>query len=291
MDGNTPGGFNSIGGVSEKELRWSQWWVDHRDQVRKAGIGVFVAFDAILMCVGLWGFIDWLALGGVKEEQAIRQMTSSSYGRSEGISLEEVQVGAPIVLPAGTGKIDILVPVENHNQRFWAELQYRLVVGGTELPLRTAFVLPGQAKYLAELAASTENGSSVEVKVEKRIWHRATTVGDLDQQAFADTRLNIQGENAVFKPSDPLATSPSSSAAFTLANHTAFSYYDVGILVLLYRGDAIVGVNEVQVDQLTAGERKPMEIFWYQTLPQVTKVEVVPDINIYDPGVYRKPGA
>ena len=38
MDGNTSGGFNSIGGTTESELRWSQWWVDHRDRIRKVGI-------------------------------------------------------------------------------------------------------------------------------------------------------------------------------------------------------------------------------------------------------------
>lgn len=285
------GDYESVGGVSGQQLRWSQWWLDHRDQVRKVAVGIFAGFDAILLIIGIWGITDWLALGGIKEEQAIRQMTSASYGQVQGITLEEVQIGAPIVLPAATGKIDVLIPVENRNMNFWAELEYRLVVGGAEQPLQTAFILPSQAKYLTGLSLSTENGSSVEVKIENRVWHRAVTVGGVDQQAFADTRLNIVGENAVFKPSDPLATSPSSSAAFTLANHTAFSYYDVGLLVLLYRGDAIVGANRIQVDQLAAGAKKPMEIFWYQSLPQVTKVEVVPDMNIYDPGIYRKPGA
>lgn len=285
------GEYESVGGVSGQQLRLSQWWLDHRDQVRKTLIGVFAAFDATLIGIGAWGFTDWLALGGIREERAIRQMTGASYGQFPATVLEEVQIGAPIVLPADTGKVDILTSVENRNANFWAELQYRLVVGGAELPLRAAFVLPGQAKYLVELSASTADGSTAEVRVERRIWHRVVTAGGLDPRSFADTRLNIQGENAVYTPSDPLATSPSSSAAFTLANHTAFSFYDVGVLVLLYRGDAIVSVNRIQVDQLPAGARKPVEIFWYQSLPQVTKVEVVPDINIYDPGVYRKPGA
>lgn len=280
----------SVGGVSGQELGWSLWWVDHREQIRKIGIALFVALDAILIGIGLWGFTDWLAFGGLNEEQAVRQMTSSAYGQFAALSLEEVQIGAPIVLPGTTGKIDILVPVENRNARYWTELHYRLVVGGTELPLRTAFVLPGQSRYLAELSASTEHGSSVELKVERRLWHRAITAGDLDQQAFAETRLNIQGENAVYKQADPQATSPSSSASFTLVNHTAFNFYDVGVLVLLYRGDAIVGVNRIQADQLQSGDRKPMEIFWYQALPQVTKVVVAPELNIYDPSVYRKPG-
>lgn len=284
------GGFNSVGGVTESELRWSEWWVNHREQVRKVGIGIFVAFDVVFVLIGLWGFTDWLALGGLKEEQAIRQMTGPNYARFGGIGLEEVQVGAPFVLPGASGKVDILAPIENRNERFWAEVEYRFVVGGIEQPSLVTFVLPGQAKYLTYLGAPAESGGSVELKIESRLWHRAGTFGAESQQALYDTRLNIVAENPVFTPADPLATTPTSSAKFTLANHTAFGYYDVDLLVLLYRGDAIVGVNKIRVDRLQAGENKPMEIFWYQILPQVTRVEAVPDINVYDESVYRAVG-
>ncbi len=282
--------LGSVGGMSGQELRWSQWWVDHRAQARRVAVGLFIAVDAILIGIGVWGFTDWLAFGGFQEELAIRQMTSAGYGAGQSPVLEEVRIGAPIVLQGGIGKIDILVPVENLNARHWAELRYRLVVGGSELPAQSAFILPGQASYLTTLSVSTEKGAGVEVKVEKRLWHRATSAGGLDLQAFAATRLNIAGENAVFKPADPQAPTAASGASFVLANHTAFNYYDVGVRVLLYRGDAVVGINEVRVDRLQAGERKPMEIFWYQALPQITKVEVVPVINIYDPSAYGKPG-
>lgn len=283
------GGFESVGGVTESELRWSEWWVNHRDQVRKGAIGVFIAFDAVLLLIGLWGFADWLALGGLKEEQAIRQMTGPNYGRFAGVGLQEVQLGAPFVLPGASGKIDILAPIENRNERFWAEVEYRFVVGGVELPSLETFVLPGQAKYLAYLGAPADGGASVELKIERRLWHRAGTFGAESQQAVYDTRLDIRAENPVFVPSDPLATTPVSRADFTLANHTAFGYYDIDLLVLLYRGDAVVGVNTLRVDRLDAGERRDMQLFWYQVLPLVSRVEIVPDINIYDESVYRSP--
>ncbi len=281
-------GYESAGARSENALRWSQWWLDHRERVRKIGLGLFIAADVLLVGYGFWGFIDWLALGGVKEEVMIRQMTSPDYGRYEGLSLEEVQVGAPIVLPGGSGKLDLLAPVENHNANFWAELDYHFVVGGTAQPLLHAFILPGQAKYLVQLGAPSDAGGSVELKIEKRVWHRADLRGETSE-VFAATRLNLYATNPVFTPSDPLATTPSSSAQFTLANDTAFGYYDVDLLVLLYRGDAIVGANQLTVDSLAAGERKPLQLFWYQTLPQVTKVEVVPSVNAFDPAVYQAP--
>lgn len=285
------GGLNSIGGVTESELRWSDWWVNHRDQVRKAAIGVFIAVDVALLGFGLWGFADWLALGGLKEEQAIRQMTGPNYARFGGVGLQEVQVGAPFVLPGGVDKVDILAPIENPNTLFWAEVEYHFVIGGVEQSSLRTFVLPGQAKYLVHLGAPAASGSGVELKIDRRLWHRAGTFGADSLQSVYDTRLDVRGENPVFVPADPLATTPVSSAKFTLANHTAFGYYDVDLLVLLYRGDSIVGVGKVSVDRIAAGEKRPMELFWYQLLPQVTKVEVVPDINIYDESVYRAPGA
>lgn len=290
MAGNTSGGLNSVGGVSESELRWSEWWVNHRDQVHRIGIGFFVAVDVALLGFGVWGFTDWLAIGGLKEEQAIRQMTSANYGRFGGVGLQEVQIGAPFTLPGGAGKIDILAPIENPNGYFWAEVDYHFIVGGVEQQSLTTFVLPGQVKYLIHLGAPSDSGASVELKVDRRLWHRAGTFGADSLQSLFETRLDIRAENPVFTPSDPLATTQVSSAKFTLANHTAFGYYDVNLLVLLYRGDSVVGVNTLSVARLQAGEKRPMELFWYQILPQVTRVEVVPDINIYDEGVYRSPG-
>lgn len=281
---------NLIGGVTESELRWSEWWVNHRELVHRARVGIFIAVDVVLICIGIWGFADWLALGGLKEEQAIRQMTGPNYGRFGGVGLQEVQIGAPFVLPGASGKVDILAPIENPNATFWAEVEYRYVIGGVEQPSLTTFVLPGQVKYLVHLGAPSDAGSGVELKVERRSWHRAGTFGADTLQSLFETRLNIVAENPVFIPSDPLATTPVSTARFTLANHTAFGYYDVDLLVLLYRGDSVVAVNTLRVDRLAAGEKRTMEQFWYQILPQVTRVEVVPDINIYDEGVYRQPG-
>lgn len=281
------GGFESAGAASEKELHWSGWWVDHREAVRKAGLGLFIAVDAALMIFGLWGFVDWLALGGVKEEQAIRQMTGPDYGRFGGVGLEEVQLGAPFVLPSGSGKSDILASIENRNEGFWAEIEYRFIIGGVEGSVRKTFVLPGQTKYLADLGGPEASGAGVELKIERRLWHRAGLLGAESRQALYETRLNVAAENPVFKPSDPSATSPVSSSSFKLVNGTAFGYYDVDLLVLLYRGDSVVGVNKIRVDRLPAGASRPIDLFWYQTLPAVSRVEVMPEINIYDEGIYE----
>ena len=76
-------------------------------------------------------------------------------------------------------------------------------------------------------------------------------------------------------------------SVFSLSNDTAFSYYDVGLFVLLKRGSAIVGVNKTTLSTLNSGEETDVTVNWFGTLPSVSQVEVIPELNIFDLGVYK----
>lgn len=277
-------------GFTGSELKWSLWWIDHKDTVKRIGVTLFIVFDVILISIGAWGIFDWLALGGVNEERAIRQLTSPGYAQlGFGAPAREVRFDAPIVLSLPDSRYDVIIPVQNENADFWVELEYRVVIGGEETPPRRDFVLPGQSKFLTELGVRREGSpGSVELRVEKREWHRIDAHEISNYQAFADARLNIEAVNPVFTPA---VGEEGSKTSFGLRNRSAFSYYDVGLLVLLYRGDTLVGVNKVRFDELRAGAAEDVELFWFQTIPQVTRTEVVPDINILDPDAYQPPGS
>lgn len=277
-------------GFSGQELRWSLWWIDNRDKLKKLGIIAFIALDALLISIGAWGFLDWLAIGGISEERAIRQLTSPTYAQLGGkIDLREVTFGTPIVLSLPDSKYDIIIPVENHNPRYWVELSYRVVIGGEESPLRETFVLPGQSKLLAELGLERRAGpGQVELKVEERSWHRVDAHEVPDLETWSESRLAIEMSDAEFVAAP--TGEKGGVSRFTLSNDTAFSYYDGEVLVFLYRGSALVGANKVRLDQLLSNDSRDMEIYWYQPLPQITRTEVQFDVNIFDPDVYRPVG-
>lgn len=294
MDDKNFGGVELPNALSEKDLRRSYWWVTHRERVTKIAFGLFIALDVLLVGYGAWGFIDWLAVSGAGEDRAIRQMTLPAYGKFGGIGeVRELRFEEPAVFTVPGGRYDIIALVQNENPRHWAELTYRFSVGGEETPERTAFVLPGQAKYLTELGykkeASEAGAGSVELKVLRRAWSRIDAHEIPDYESFAAKRLALEVVNPAFFPAIPGTSVPVSRTTFTLANRSAFSYYDIDVLVLLYRGEAVVAANKIRVNRLRAGESRPTELFWYQPLPQVTRVEVVPDINILDPDVYKAP--
>jgi len=275
-------------GMSGRELKWSLWWIDHEDAVKRIGVILFVVVDIVLVSIGAWGMLDWLAFGGVSEERAIRQLTSLEYAQL-GIAApaREIQFGAPIVLSLPDSRYDVVVPVENENANLWAELEYRFIIGGEETPPLHDFVLPGQAKFLVGLGIRREGSpGTVELRVEKREWHRLDGHEIPNYEAYAAVRLNIEAVNPVFLPA---TGQEGSKTSFALRNRSAFSYYDTDLLVMLYRGDTLVGVNKIRLAELNAGAGENMELFWYQTIPQVTRTEVIPYINILDPDAYQPP--
>ncbi len=293
MDDKNFGGVELPNSLSEKELRWSYWWVTHRDRLTKIGVGLFIALDVLLVGYGAYGFLDWLALSGAAEDRAIRQLTSPAYGKFGGLGeARELRFEEPIVFSVPGDRFDVIALAQNDNPRYWAELTYRFSVGGELTPERKAFLLPGQAKYLSELGFKKEEGGgsgSVELNVLRRVWHRLDAHEVPDYEVYAAKRLALEALNPAFFPASSGASVPVSRTTFTLANRSAFSYYDIDVLVLLYRGDAVVGANKVRVSRLRAGESRPTELFWYQSLPQVTRTEVIPDINILDPNAYKAP--
>ena len=276
-DVNVPGGF------SGKELGWSLWWLDNRGKVKRAGVIAFIVFDILLLGFGLWGLIDWLAIGGISEEKAIRQLTSPGYAQLVSTpQVREIKFGSPVILASPGGKLDVLIPVENLNRSHWAELTYRVSVGGEDSSLKKAFVLPGQSKFIPELGLESIGSSSqVELKVESRIWRRIDPVAAADYEGYLESRLDVEVSDVSFVRAPE--GEKGGITKFTLINHTAFTYRDSEALVLLYRSGALVGINKASVSSLGAGESMEMEIFWFGNLPQITRTEVQFDVNIFDP--------
>lgn len=289
MTGQDFGNVDLPEGLGEKELRWSYWWINNRDKVKRAALGVLIGVDALLLGFGLWGFTDWLLISGVGEDRAIRVMASNAYGRLGGVAeAAELEIEEPMVFETPSGRVDMLSLVQNPNARYLAEVTYRFTVGGQETPERTTWVMPGQAKYLTELGWEPEEGGggSVELRIVKRVWSRIDAHEVPDPQAYIENRFRFEPSNPVFTPAEPGSTVPVSRTDFTVRNASPYGYYDVDLLVLLYRGDTPVAASTYRVNRFPAGRAEPVQLFWYQPLPQVTRTEILADVNVFDPDAY-----
>lgn len=288
--------FDPTGGkLDEGQLNWGYWWVTHQVQVRKAATFVFGIFAFSLLAYAIWGFADWFLFSGVKERQQagltqyveIPVSTFRQYAAKTEPFFDD-----PTVLPAGEGRYDLFAKATNANENWMVTFDYRFEASGTSIPAKKGFLLPGETKRLHALGVKAEaRPSSGKTVISNMQWsHVDPHLVFPGYAGWSKARLDIVAETPTFVPPAAGDTLPIGRATFSVVNRTAFSYYTVGFFVTAYSNQQVVGVNYVTISRLMAGERRTVEASWFSALPAVTRVEVMPEVNILDASAYIAPG-
>jgi len=282
--------------LSEDQLKWGYWWVTHKVQVRKIFTIVLALVAIALVGYAGFGFADWYFGSGVKERSDIGQLARTVINFPafhEKFAPQELVIEGTSVLEAGEGAYDLATRVTNPNTTWWAEFDYQYLSGGDPLvAAQRGYVLPGEVKYLTGLgtkAASFPGGA--EVAVTNLVWHRVDThVVRPDYATWSAARLNFQITDVKFQAPDPTDQLKVSRASFTLKNDSGYGYWKAGFFVALLKDEQVVGANYVTVSELRAGDVRPVEASWFSDLPSVDRVEVTPEVNLFDAGVFIPPG-
>lgn len=282
--------------LTEDQLKWGYWWVTHQLEVRRWLTVVLGIIAISLFGYGAWGYLDWFFGSGVPERANLAQLsqTITNYqALNQAAQPSEIGLGAVQILAAGAGAYDFVAEIANDNARWWAEYEYQFFADGTPLgQARADFILPASTKRLHYLGWRGEGRpGAVEVKFIRFQWHRVDLhLTRPDYPTWAQARLNILIKDIGFKPASAAEQLSVSRALFTVKNDTGFSYRQAGFFVGLYGGSSLVGANYLVISNLRAGEVRPVEASWFADLPRVTRVEVFPDVNIFDSAIYLEPG-
>ncbi|MFH1047420.1 MAG: hypothetical protein V1738_03900 [Patescibacteria group bacterium] len=280
--------------LSEKQLKWAVWWVEHKVQLKKIFTVTLAIVAFSLFSFGTWGFADWFFGSGVNERAGIALLTQNLTDY-EGFRVanqpQSAVIQTPLVLVSGENRYDIVVKVSNPNHRWWLELDYRFKGPSVPTEVQTAFVLPTDTRYVYALGIKADSKPTAALEVVKMQWHRVD--GHEVQPEYltwAKERLNFAISNPTFSPPETNSSLPVSRAGFSVENDTAFSFVSVPFFVTLLSGSRVVGVNRVVSTRFLSGETRQVEASWFHDLPSVTKVEVTPELNIFDDRVFLKPG-
>ena len=171
------------------------------------------------------------------------------------------------------------------------EFDYRFTGPGFDDEYKRGYLLPSDTKYLYSLGVEAESKPPAALEVANVMMHRVDNhVVRPDYRTWATERLNFLIEDIKFIEPDKDSPIPISRASFIITNDTAFGYVSVPFFVTLLSGNRVVGVNRVVISDLRAGEMREVIASWFNDLPNVTRVEVKPEVNIFNDLVYLKPG-
>jgi hypothetical protein len=275
--------------LSERQLKWSEWWVAHKVLLYRMSMAIFFVIDLSLVGFALYGYYDWFLGTGVRERARWAELSAPIINTSafrnvhaaQDLNIEETSR----IQDAST--TDIYTVMTNPNTEWWALITYRYTGSGGSTPDKTAFILPGQSKHLTALSVSPEIASDASIEVRTIKWFRVNKhFVRPDFQAWSASRLNFLITNAEFVAPTSNDAVKVSRATFTIKNDTAFGYKRVGLFVGALSGGRPIGVSYVTISNLRAGEERPVTVSWVGDIGFVNQVLVEPEVNIFDESVY-----
>ncbi len=274
---------------TEQQFGFSYWYVTHKLQL-KAALTVFL----VLVSVGLGGYALWgftkLYILDYPEYVAMQRQAGETLVNFDAVaSARPIDVRSVQVFAAGPGTFDALAMVRNPNAGFSATFDYRFIGEGASPELQSGFLLPGEEKPLVALGIKAQTGfRSARLDIQNLRWRRLDAHEVPDYAAYRAARLSLVADEVTLVPAQQ--PGESTRVTFTALNASAYSYWNVRWVVLLYRGQSVAAVNAIDLAQLRSGERRPASVTWFEQVPSVTRAEVRPEVDILDPDVYVPAG-
>jgi hypothetical protein len=282
-------------GFTEGELQFASFWVRNKIAVRKAVYAALIIVNAVFWGYAFWGFIDAYALSYPRESRITQEIAANeviarqlSSNRPLSVNVRQVDV-----FQNTDGRLDMIVPVENPNAQWAATFTYRFNVSGELTPQRSGFLLPGESSYLGEFgySQSSAGAKAAALTVDDLKWMRVdpSVVGS-DYTEWLKRR-NTFDISEVKQSRDVLINGkPVLRTTFTFGNPTAFGYWNVDLYVILKRGDVAIAATKVALTKVASGDSRPVSLDWFEQLPTVSDVQVVPVVNYLDPAAYMPAG-
>lgn len=275
---------------SDKEIKASFWYITHRVLLRKVFIMVLALLGGGLVLYGAWGLVDHYVIDLGKNRALENDLGRDKLNFAV---LSEVNRPADLVLletkvfPTSANTYDFLTVIVNQNKQWAVEsFDYYFNVPGGKTELRTEFILPEQTKY-AFLANYSSPGkiTSAEIVLENIKWKKVT-----DYAALAGKIFLFEYANQVVLASGKSGLSEKEAVTrvgFDIKNLSAYNFWEPRFVVVLYRNDVLLSAFPVVLDGLSSSEVKTETINLFQKIDRATKVDIIPDINILDPQVFK----
>lgn len=281
-------------GLSAFQLKAGMWYVRNKVLLRKLFLAVFILFDAGFVAFAGWRIVDLYAINpGFFPDiqgQIARPLVDYAPWQAQNRPTPLVPLEV-LALPSTEGKYDLVAKFKNPNDR-WniPEFTYQFVHDGGTSPEKTAYLLPGQERYILELGVESESKlSTAQVNVWGIRWQRLSGLGIYDWEEYRADRDQIKVFNENYLSSRDLNLGeavPVSRSRFSVGNESTYNFWNVGFVILLAQNNRVIAANRTDSGSLVSGTTKNLEVSWFQRLPTFLDVLAIPDVNILDPSAF-----
>lgn len=276
----------------EKDYRTKVQIITARPVLSQAFLFAWMVIDVLLLviCVGYIGY--YLVSGAFDDRRAVSgivQNLDSLHSATVADAAVSLVTGEVLVFSPTSGYLDFYTEIYNPNPDWTASFTYSFKTSSGDTRSQKGFVMPGERKPLIALHESV-SGSRGDLVVEDISWIRVDPHVISDISEWLDRHNDFLITNDVYVTDLEIDDQKLARSSFTVTNRSPYSYYDVPLTVLLMRADTVVGVNQVVLSDVEAGESRDVDVNWFGTFPTAATLKVVPNIDYFDADAYAPIG-
>ncbi len=276
--------------LTEKQLKWGYWFVSHKILLRRIFVAFLIAINAALLGFAGYGLVADILNARERE----RMMAALAGSQLDLVARDDAPrslvMGQAQALSAG-GKYDFIASLKNPNRSHYAHFSYRFVAGAVSTPFQKGFILPESEKFLVELGfVSDVRPSGATLEIANIEWERVDRHAVPDWSAYAREHLNFQISDISYDSAIEIAPGkpPIGRTYFKIVNSTGYAYYDLKVLVLMYKGPVLAAINSAVFPIFAPGAIETGEVTWYEDYGAISEIKVLPEIDVTDQASYLR---
>lgn len=273
--------------IYEKQLSAAYWFVTHKLLLKNILMVILTIAIIGLISLDLYIVINGLVIGNKDYQALLGSLINPNpdYAILRQNKLpSSLQVSNLKTLVNSKG-YDIIADLTNPNPKWYATFDYQFKIGDKLTSLKKGFILPGEKKYIFNLAIEGGNTAS-DVVLSNIKWTK-----EINFEKIRQERLKFDVSNKKFIPSAELGVGDKISInrlTFDITNLSAYNFANVNFILLLTSSSQTVAINQVSSGNFLSGKTLSLESTFFQKLPNIDNFEVIPEVNILNENVYLK---
>jgi hypothetical protein len=289
-----PSAYKDPMGITTDKLDFGLWYILHLKRLRKVLIGFLIATAVFSWGYFFYGFLSYIFIGMTEDQALVDNAVKTrvaSHEYFESVKAKSLEISEVRALANGTtGTYDFLAEIKNPNSRHWAEINYAFRSNNIDLPEKKDFILPGEEKMFVLLSEELESFPfNPEFVIKDIAWHPLKAKEIPDWQSFRDARLNFAIDNinwSLGEDSRPDDKIKFANVQFAVANKTAYNYWNVDFLVLLYQGERVASISSYAKDNFMSGQSYDIALTWPTSVSYASEIKIIPRLNIMRDDIY-----
>jgi hypothetical protein len=270
-----------------QQIGAAYWYVTHKQMIKMIISIVLLTVLIFLFAINLYLLIFNLGIYGRGYNLFLKNLTIMS---EDYLNFRQTKLPLPITIVSvntlpNVNNFDIVAEIANPNTVWYATFNYQFQLGDILTEPRPGYILPGESKRLIGL--NVEMGNSVSDLVFTDLkWSK-----EINYPALESEKFDFEVKNITLIPPSQLGLSDKvqiSRVKFDLVNNSPFNYSNVGLQIFLLNQGQSVAVNQIYSGSIKTGETKSYQVDFFQNLPKVSEVSIIPEVNILDPNSFLK---